>query len=264
MTKLAANLTMLFNEVPFLDRFELASKAGFSGVEYLFPYDYSVDDIGERLDKYNLKQVLFDFPVGDFQGGERGIAIQPERQQEFQDGVGQAIEFAEALNCKRLTVLAGIANEKTSSTSDEMEQLLIENLRYAADAVSGHEITVLLEALNTLDTPNFFVSTTQQSRSIIKSADRENIKLQYDVYHMQIMEGDLARTIETNLDLIAHFQIADNPGRHEPGTGEINYTFLLPQIDKIGYKGWVGCEYIPANETIEGLSWANEFIKSND
>ena len=260
MPRLAANLTMMFNEAPFLDRFGLAAKAGFTGVEYLFPYDFPSDDIGEQLDKHGLQQVLFDFPVGDFAAGERGIAIQPDRQAEFQDGVGRALEYARALNCRRLTVLAGLTRD-TGVAPVEMQQTLIENVQFAADATAEYGITVLLEALNTVDTPAFFLFRTAHARSIVEAADRKNVKLQYDIYHMQIMEGDLARTIKSNLDVIHHFQLADNPGRHEPGTGEINYNFLLPYLDEIGYDGWVGCEYVPADGTVKGLGWVEKFIR---
>lgn len=259
MPKLAANLSMMFNEVGFMDRFGVAANAGFKGVEYLFPYDFPADQIGEQLDKHDLQQVLFDFPAGDFAGGERGIAIQPDRKGEFQDGVGTALEYANALNCKRITVLAGLAPNDVSG--GELQEVLIENLKFAAAEAAPHGITVLLEPLNTVDAPGFFLFRTNHAISLISAAgSSSNLKLQYDVYHMQIMEGDLIRTIDANLDKIGHFQIADNPGRNEPGTGEINYTNILRHIDKTGYDGWVGCEYKPAGGTVQGLSWASEYV----
>lgn len=259
MPKLAANLSMMFNEVGFMDRFGVAAKAGFKGVEYLFPYEFPADEIGEQLDRHDLQQVLFDFPAGDFAAGERGIAIQPDRKSEFQDGVGQALEYARALNCKRLTVLAGLAPQGTAAS--EMQETLIENVKFAASEAAPHGITVLLEPLNTVDTPGFFLFRTNHALSVIAAAGSPpNLKLQYDVYHMQIMEGDLTRTIDANREMIGHFQIADNPGRHEPGTGEINYVNLLRHIDESGYDAWVGCEYRPAGNTVSGLSWAKDYV----
>ena len=259
MPKLAANLSMMFNEVGFMERFGVAANAGFKGVEYLFPYEYPVEQIGEQLDKHNLRQVLFDFPAGDFAGGERGIAIQPDRSGEFQEGVGTALEYALALNCKRLTVLAGLAPK--GIPADELQNTLIENLKFAAKEAEPHGITVLVEPLNTVDTPGFFLFRTNHALSLIAAAGSPaNLKLQYDVYHMQIMEGDLIRTIDANREMIGHFQIADNPGRNEPGTGEINYTNLLRHIDDSGYGGWIGCEYKPAGNTVTGLSWAKEYV----
>jgi hydroxypyruvate isomerase len=259
MPKLAANLSMMFNEVPFMDRFGVAAKAGFRGVEYLFPYDFPKEAIGERLDKHNLQQVLFDLPAGNFAAGERGNAIFPDRKGEFQDGVGKALEYAKALNCKRLTCLAGLAPDNIAPA--ELQATLIENLKFAAKEAEPFGITVLLEPLNTVDTPGFFLFGANQALSIISAAGAPNLKLQYDVYHMQIMEGDLARTIEANRASIGHFQIADNPGRHEPGSGEINYGFLLGYIDRLGYDGWTGCEYRPAGDTVSGLKWAEPYLK---
>ena len=258
MTKLAANLSMMFTEVDFLDRFEAAAKAGFKGVEYLFPYDYPAEQIKEKLDQNNLTQVLFDFPAGDWDAGDRGCASFPDRVGEFQDGVGKAVEYAKVLGCERLTVLAGKATSGVSAIT--MHQTLIDNLKFASQAVEDTNITVLLEAINTIDIPGYSVFRTNQSRAAVEAAGADNVKVQYDIYHMQIMEGDLIRTVEANLDLIGHIQLADHPGRHEPGTGEINYGFLLPQLDAIGYKGYVGCEYKPLAGTAEGLGWAKEYL----
>ncbi len=259
MPRLAANLSMMFNEVDFMERFGAAAAAGFKGVEYLFPYDFPADQIGEQLDKHGLQQVLFDFPAGDFNGGERGIAIQPDRRAEFQDGVGQALEYAKTLNCERLTVLAGLAPQGTSI--DELNETLVDNLKFAATEAASSGVNVLLEPLNTIDAPGFFVFRTDHALSLIDAAGApSNLRLQYDVYHMQIMEGDLVRTVDANLDRIGHFQIADNPGRNEPGTGEINYPNVLRHIDQTTYDGWVGCEYKPAGDTVTGLSWASEYL----
>lgn len=258
MTKLAANLSMMFNEVDFLDRFEAAAKAGFKGVEYLFPYDFPADQIKEKLDAHGLTQVLFDFPAGDFAGGERGIAALPGREGEFQDGVGTALEYAKTLGCERLTVLAGKAD--SSVTGAQIQETLVNNLKFAADAAKGTNITVLLEAINTIDIPGYCVFRTSQSRSLVEAAGSDQVKVQYDIYHMQIMEGDVLRTIDANMDAIGHFQLADNPGRHEPGTGELNYDVILPHIDSTGYDGWVGCEYAPAGDTNAGLGWAAKYL----
>ena len=259
MPKLAANLTMMFNEVPFLDRFGVAAKAGFRGVEYLFPYDFPKEAIGEQLDKHDLQQVLFDFPAGNFAAGERGNAIQPGRKGEFQDGVGKALEYAKALNCKRITCLAGLAPKDIAAS--ELQDTLIENLKFATKEAEPFGINVMLEPLNTVDTPGFFLFRTNHALSIIEAVGAPNLKLQYDIYHMQIMEGDLARTIQANKASIGHFQLADNPGRNEPGTGEINYDFLFSFIDKMGYDGWIGCEYKSAADTVSGLKWAQAYLK---
>jgi hydroxypyruvate isomerase len=258
MTKLAANLSLMFNEVDFLDRFEAAAKAGFKGVEYLFPYDYPAEQIKEKLDQNNLTQVLFDFPAGDWDADERGIGSLPDRVGEFQDGVDKAVEYAKVLDCDRLTVLAGKAASGVSAM--KMQETLIENLKFASNAVSGTSAIVLLEAINTVDIPGYSVFRTNQSRAAVEAAGADNVKVQYDIYHMQIMEGDITRAIDANMDVIGHFQLADNPGRHEPGTGELNYDFLLPYIDSKGYDGWVGCEYAPAGDTVAGLGWAAKYL----
>lgn len=257
MPRFNANLSMMFQEFDFLDRFEAASKAGFEGVEYLFPYDFEAEQLVESLQKHNLTQVLHNLPAGDWAKGERGIALFPERQGEFQDGVGKAIDYAKALGNKQVNLLAGLRKE---DLSDEiMTSTLVDNATFAAAELAKNGIRLLIEPLNTRDIPGFFISSTQHGLDIMDATKSENIKLQYDIYHMQIMEGDLARTIEKNINDIGHIQLADNPGRHEPGTGEINYSFLLKFLDEISYDGWIGCEYIPAGTTIEGLGWLTEF-----
>ena len=258
MPKFAANLTMLFNEVDFLDRFEAAARAGFEGVEYLFPYDYDVDTLVERLQEHGLTQVLHNLPAGDWNAGERGIACHPDRVNEFREGVGVAIEYATALGCKRINCLAGIVPGSVSA--GRAHETFVENLRFAAPKLEEAGIRLVIEPINTIDIPGFFLNRTYQGRSIISEVASSNLFLQHDIYHMQIMEGDLARTIEQNLDVIAHMQLADNPGRHEPGTGEINYPFLFDLIDSSGYEGWIGCEYIPSTTTEEGLGWIRAHI----
>jgi len=253
MPKLNANLSMLFTEYDFLDRFEAAAKAGFRGVEYLFPYAFDAAEIAERLKTNNLEQVLFNLPAGDWEAGDRGIACHPDRVEEFRAGVDIAIEYAKVLGCGQCNALAGIVPEGVSQ--EQARQTFVENLRYAAQRLKEAGITLLAEAINTRDIPGFFLNNTAQALTILDEVGSDNLFYQYDIYHMQIMEGDLAPTIEASLDRIAHIQLADNPGRHEPGTGEINYHFMFDFLDRIGYSGWIGCEYKPATTTEEGLDW---------
>ena len=253
MPKLAANLTMLYNEIDFLDRFDAAAKSGFAGVEYLFPYAYPKEQIAERLERHRLVQVLHNLPAGDWAKGERGIACDPKRVGEFQDGVGKAIDYARTLGCKQVNCLAGIAPKGVDP--ERVRETFVSNLRFAAEKLAAASIKLLIEPVNTFDIPNFFLSRTQQALDVIRDVDSPNIYLQYDVYHMQRMEGELANTIKANVPRIAHLQIADNPGRNEPGTGEINYRFLFGFVDAIGYDGWIGCEYKPKTTTVQGLSW---------
>jgi len=253
MPQFAANLSMLFTEVDFLDRFQAAAEAGFKGVEYLFPYDFEAAEIKRRLDDNGLTQVLFNLPAGDWAAGERGIACHPDRVAEFREGVERAIAYARVLGNTQVNCLAGIKPEGVSDA--EARQTLVGNLRYAADKLADAGILLIAEPINTRDIPGFFLNRTEQALQIFDEVAGDNLKLQYDIYHMQIMEGDLAPTIETHFDRIAHVQIADNPGRHEPGTGEINYPFLFAHLDRLGYQGWVGAEYKPAGRTEEGLGW---------
>jgi len=258
MPKFAANLTMLFNEVDFVSRFEAASKAGFTGVEYLFPYDFDKNLLAEQLDKFKLKQVLHNLPAGNWAGGERGIACLPDRVSEFQDGVGRAIEYAKALGCEQVNVLAGITPQGVDA--DKVRDTFVSNIKFAADKLQAEGIKLLIEAINTFDIPGFYVSGTQQTLDLIAASGSDNIFYQYDIYHMQRMEGELANTIKANLPKIAHLQLADNPGRFEPGTGEINYPFLFSFLDEIGYDGWIGCEYKPKAGTVDGLGWVKPYL----
>ncbi len=258
MPRFAANLTMLFNELPFLDRFAAAAKAGFKGVEYLFPYEFDADALAAELKTHGLTQVLHNLPAGDWAKGERGIAILPDRMEEFRAGVGTAIRYATTLGCKQVNCLVGLAPANLAPANSDrstLEATLVANLAYAAAKLKAAEIKLLIEPINTIDMPGFFLNTTRQALDIIAKTGSDNIFIQYDIYHMQIMEGDLARTIERNLPAIAHVQLADNPGRNEPGTGEINYPFLFGHLDRIGYAGWVGCEYKPKAGSLEGLGW---------
>ena len=253
MPKFAANLTMLYNELPFLDRFQAAAEAGFAGVEYLFPYDFDKNELAARLDRHQLTQVLHNLPAGNWAGGERGIAILPERVTEFREGVARAIDYAGTLGCRQINCLAGIAPKEAAP--ERLRETFVENVAYAASALKAAGIKLLIEPVNTRDIPGFFLNRTRDALAIIEEVGSDNVFLQYDIYHMQIMEGDLARTMEANLSRIAHIQLADNPGRGEPGTGEINYPFIFKKLDSLGYQGWIGCEYKPATTTTEGLGW---------
>jgi hydroxypyruvate isomerase len=253
MTKLAANLTMLFTEVPFLDRFEAAARAGFKAVEFLFPYPYEAGDLAQRLKQHQLELVLHNLPAGNWEAGERGIACHPSRVDEFRDGVRTAIVYAKQLGVKQLNCLVGIVPPDVSHSV--AHRTVVANLKYAAAALKTEGIRLLIEPINTFDIPGFFLSHTGQAARIIAETDSDNLFIQYDIYHMQRMEGELAKTIKDNLSLIAHVQLADNPGRNEPGTGEINYRFLFEQLDAFGYDGWIGCEYKPRDGTEAGLGW---------
>lgn len=253
MPKFAANLTMLFNEHPFLDRFAAAAAQGFRAVEFLFPYAYEVDQIASRLQAHDLELILHNLPAGNWEAGERGIACHPDRVGEFQHGVGDAIRYAKALKVKQVNCLVGILPQGV--TREKARETLVSNLRFAANKLQAEGIRLLIEPINTFDIPGFFLSGTKQAVELIKDVGSDNLFVQYDIYHMQRMEGELANTIKANLPLIKHVQLADNPGRFEPGTGEINYRFLFAFLDGIGYDGWIGCEYKPRASTVEGLAW---------
>ncbi|HVZ27647.1 MAG TPA: 2-oxo-tetronate isomerase, partial [Rhizomicrobium sp.] len=255
VTKLAANLSMMFQDLPFIERFDAAAAAGFSGVEYLFPYEAPAEAIAEKLKANGLTQVIFNSPAGNWAGGERGLAAVPGREQEFRDGVALALKYADATGCKMLHLMAGKA------AGDAAEKTFVGNIKFAADAASGHGVNVVIEPINThVDIPGYFLNHTGQAMSIIEQAGRKNVGLQYDIYHMQIMEGDLARSIKRLLPQIYHMQWADTPGRAEPGTGELTYPWLLDYIDTLGYEGWIGCEYRPVGGTVDGLGWARKYL----
>jgi hydroxypyruvate isomerase len=253
MMNFAANLTMLFNELEFLDRFEAAAEAGFIAVEYLFPYGYDKATLASRLASHGLEQVLHNLPAGNWAGGERGIACLPDRVGEFEAGVAQAIEYAAALACRRVNCLAGIRPASVSPAA--ARETLIRNLSFAAPRLEDEGIALLIEPINTRDVPGFFLSGTAQAIDIIDAVGSRNLFLQLDLYHMYVMQEDLPRVIEGHVSRIAHMQLADAPGRHEPGTGEIDYAALFKLIDRVGYRGWIGCEYLPLASTAEGLAW---------
>ena len=253
MPQFAANLTMLFNEVPFMERFEAAAKAGFKHVEFLFPYAFPAADIKARLDDNGLTLVLHNLPAGDWDAGERGIACHPDRVEEFRSGVAKAIEYAKMLGVKQVNCLVG----KVPAGADEkaVHQTMVENLRFAAGELKNAGLRLLIEPINTFDIPGFALNRTEQALALIDEVGSDNLFVQYDIYHAQRMEGELAATLQKNLARIGHIQLADNPGRNEPGTGEINYPFLFKLIDRIGYTGTIGCEYKPAGATEAGLGW---------
>jgi hydroxypyruvate isomerase len=253
MPKFAANLSMLFTEVPFLDRFERAARAGFTAVEFLFPYAWPAEEIRARLDAHGLSLVLHNLPAGDWEAGERGIACHPDRVDEFRAGVGQAIAYAHALGVPQLNCLAGKAPAGVPDAL--LRQTLVDNLRHAAAMLQSAGLRLLVEPINTFDIPGFYLHRTRQALDLLDDVGADNAYVQYDIYHAQRMEGELAATLEKHLARIGHIQLADNPGRHEPGTGEIHYPFLLAHLDRIGYRGWVGCEYKPRSSTEAGLGW---------
>jgi hydroxypyruvate isomerase len=256
MPKFAANLTMLFNEVPFLERFTRASEAGFEAVEYLFPYDYNADELKRELTENKLVQVLHNLPAGNWGAGERGIAVLPDRIDEFRRGVVTAIDYATALGCRQVNCLAGIA--PAGLNDDVLRSTFVHNLRLAAQELAKYDIKLLIEPINTYDIPGFYLNTVEQAASIIEEVGSDNLFIQYDLYHQQRTRGELVATYERHKELIAHVQLADNPGRNEPGTGEINYPFVFKALDQAGYDGWIGCEYKPKTETQRGLAWLNE------
>ncbi len=249
---------MLFTEHPFMDRFDAAGKSGFKGVEFLFPYAEDKFAIREKLDRNSLTQVLFNLPPGNWEGGERGIACLPDRVGEFQDSIGKAIEYAKVLGNKQVNCLSGIRPAGVSE--DVLRATIVANLRFAAEALKKEGILLIAEAINFYDMPGFYLNTSKQAFSIFDEVGSDNLKFQYDIYHMQRMEGELANTLKAHLSRIAHIQIADTPGRHEPGTGEINYPFLFRWLDEIGYDGWVSCEYRPKGETAAGLGWMSTMV----
>ena len=257
MPKFVANLTMLFNDMPFLERFAAARLAGFTAVEFLFPYDYPAAQIKEQLATNGLKQVLFNLPCGDWGAGERGLAASPDRVEEFRAGVSQAMAYAKVLGVPQLNCLAG---KRVSGFSDEEHRItLIANLRFASEALKGAKLTLTVEAVNHFDIPGFFLNRTEQVAQLIEEVNSPNVFIQYDVYHAQREEGELTGTLRKYQKRIGHIQIADNPGRHQPGTGEINYPFLFKEIDRLGYEGFIGLEYVPEPDTLASLAWVERY-----
>lgn len=252
MPKVAANLSMLFTEHAFMQRFAAAADAGFKFIEYQYPYEFDKEEIAQALRAHGLAAVLHNLPQGSH------AACDPGGTAEFNDGVGLAIDYARAAGCRQLNCLAGVMPEGVGP--ETARATLLANLRFAAAETEKAGIRLLIEPINTRDVPGFFLNRTRQAVRLIAEVGCNNLYLQYDVYHMQVMEGDLAKTIEANLPHIAHIQVSDNPGRHEPGTGEINYPFLFAFLDRIGYRGYVGAEYRPAAGTLQGLTWVKPYL----
>ncbi len=257
MPKFSANLTMMFNEVEFPSRFERASIAGFKAVEYMFPYEWPKEQLAEELESHELEQVLFNLPAGDWAAGERGIACIPGRESEFKEGVELALTYAKALQCPAINCLVGLTPEGIAA--DKVRQTIVDNLQFTAAALEKKGVRLLIEMLNHNAVPGFYLVRTLEALQLLEEVNHPNLRLQYDVYHMQIMEGNLIDTLSAHISRIGHIQIADNPGRHEPGTGEINFPNVFAAIDAAGYDGWIGCEYIPAGTTEEGLRWLDPY-----
>jgi hydroxypyruvate isomerase len=258
MVKLAANITMMFQELPFLDRFSAAHNAGFSAVEFLFPYEWPAEQLRDAIAANELQQVLFNMSPGNWEAGERGVGSLPDREQEFQDNVGQAINYASTLGTPRIHCMAGIL--PADANRNAHVETFTRNLEYAAGECAKHAITVMIEPINPYDVPDYFLNTSSQALEIIKMVNAENLALQYDIYHMHRMGDDMPKTITQNIHTIGHFQIAGHPGRHEPDNGEVPYGEVLECIDQLGFAGWIGCEYLPAGETNDGLGWASRWL----
>ncbi|MES2106069.1 MAG: 2-oxo-tetronate isomerase [Pseudomonadota bacterium] len=253
MPKFAANLTMQFNEVPFMQRFQAAAEAGFKAVEFLFPYEFAAQEIAGQLQQHGLQNVLFNLSAGDWAAGERGLACHPGRQAEFRASVQQALEYARMLGTPRVHVMAGLM--PAAAEPEACRAVYVENLRYAAAEAARDGIQCLIEPINTRDMPGYFLNTQAQAHAVREEVGAANLLVQMDFYHVQIMEGDIAMKLRRYLPHIGHIQIAGVPDRHEPDSGEVNYPYLFKLLDQLGYAGWVGCEYRPANGTVEGLGW---------
>lgn len=258
MARFAANLTMLFNEVDFLARFEKAHQSGFKAVEFLFPYAFEPQVLADKLQQFGLEQALFNMPPGDWDAGERGLAAIPGREEEFRQSVDVALTYAKALNCKKVHAMSGLRDSNFSY--QKHVETFLGNIRYAADKFAEHGVELLIEPLNSRDVPGYFVAHQREAVELIEQVNRPNVKLQFDVYHAQIMDGDITVMIRDLADYIGHVQIASVPDRHEPSEGEIHYQHVFSQLDKSGYKGWIGCEYKPRHTTEEGLGWLKPYL----
>lgn len=253
MPRFAANLSMMFQEMPFLDRFAAARAAGFEAVEFLFPYDFPAAEIAARLKDNGLQQVLFNAPPGDWAAGERGMACIPGRQGEFREALKTALDYTAALSCPRLHIMPGL--RPAGVAHDTLTAVYGANLAWAAEECAKAGVKAVIEPINQRDIPGIFMTTMQQGADIIAAVGEDRLGLQFDLYHCQVSEGDIVKRVEKHLPIIAHMQVADVPGRNEPGTGEVNWPFVFSRIDALGYRGWIGCEYRPAGETVAGLGW---------
>ena len=258
MPRFSANISMLWKEIEFPERFEAAAQAGFKAVEIQFPYGWSKRQLGEIAQRAGVEVVLINIPAGDPDKGDRGIACLPSRVVEFREGVARAIDYARALGCKQMNCLAGVAPPEVAGA--KLRETFVSNLRYAAGELARHGMTLLTEPVSTHAVPGFYLNASAQALALMDEADADNLKLQYDLYHMRIMGDDLAETLSANLHRIGHMQIADVPDRHEPGTGEIDFPLLFDLIDRLGYRGWIGAEYLPAGKTEDGLAWVKKYL----
>lgn len=259
MPRFAANLTMMYQEMPFLDRFQAAAADGFKGVECLFPYAHPAAELRARLDGAGLKQVLFNAPPGDWAAGERGLAALPGRASEFRDGLEEALAYADALDCRHVHVMAGTVHGLDAA---QCRAQYLDNLAYAAQRAAAHGVTILIEPINPRDMPGYFLNRQNDAHAIRQTVGAGNLKVQCDLYHCQIVEGDLAVKLRQYMADIGHIQIAGVPARHEPDTGELNYPFLFRLIDELGYAGWIGCEYRPQGDTRAGLGWLKPWLRA--
>jgi hydroxypyruvate isomerase len=258
MPRFSANISMLFREVELPERFEAAAQVGFRAVEIQFPYAWEKSLLARSAQRSGVEVVLINIPAGDPEKGDRGIACLPSRVAEFREGVARAIDYARALGCKQMNCLAGVAPPEVAGA--KLRETFVSNLRYAAGELARHGMTLLLDPINTRDVPGFYLCSSAQALVLMDAADADNLKLQYDLYHMRIMGDDLAETLSANLHRIGHMQIADVPDRHEPGTGEIDFPPLFDLIDRLGYRGWIGAEYVPAGKTEDGLAWVKKYL----
>ncbi|SQG00817.1 putative isomerase [Paucimonas lemoignei] len=261
MPRFAANLSMLYPQHEFLDRFAAAAADGFEAVEYLFPYDFSAQEIKQRLSENGLVQALFNAPPGDWAAGERGIASLPGREDEFRSGIARALEYAAVLGNDRIHVMAGLL--PSEDLRERHHAVYVQNLAYAAEQAAKAGITILIEPINTRDMPGFFLNRQDQAQVVCKEVGAANLKVQFDFYHCQIVEGDVVSKLRRDFAGVGHIQIAGVPDRHEPNLGELNYTWLFEEIDRLGYTGWIGCEYRPKGDTSEGLQWLRDWKKLN-
>lgn len=258
MPRFAANLSMMFPELPFLERFGAAQRAGFQAVEFMFPYEHPASAIAEQLEAHDLLQVLFNLPPGDWSKGERGLACLPDRGPEFEDGVGRAVEYATALRCPRLNCLSGIRSDRI--TPSQGQELLLERVRFAANFAASAGITLMIEPLNSIDVPGFFLARNDEVAAILSTlSDVPNVALQFDAYHTHMMGEDVVAAFDKHQKILGHVQVSDVPGRHEPGSGEIDFAAFFAALDARNYDGWVGCEYRPKGETLAGLGWLKRY-----
>ena len=258
MPRFAANLSMMFNEVPFLDRFKAASDAGFAAVEFLFPYDFPADDVGERLHRYGLAQALFNLPPGNWEAGERGFAARPDHFDELKASVQKALPYAAATGVKRLHMMAGIADLNDEKNVSSFRRAVA----WTAEALGEHDIDLVIEPINARDVPGYFLNDFDFAVDLIHDMKLPNLKLQFDIYHRQIVHGDVTMALRAMMPLIGHIQIASVPSRNEPASEELNYPFLFDELDRLGYAGFVGCEYRPKGKTLEGLGWFAPYAKA--